>query len=92
MNRFKSTAIFLFACAAICLIIAIERYQSAVATAKTVASQLDGVEYEASGIPLVSTVTGFVAVMFFVAGIRLLLEGRKAKTSSDQMLQVPSDP
>ena len=89
MNPFRSTGLFLLACSAICLIIAIERYQSAVLTAKTIAEQLDGIEFESVGVPLVSIVMGFVAVVLFAAGIRLVFESRASDSEPTGMLQVP---
>jgi uncharacterized membrane protein len=92
MNKFISTAMFLLACSAICLIVAIERYQSAVFTAKAVAAQLDGVEFESVGIPLISAVMGFVSVVFCVAGMRLLFEHRRAENQPKGMLPDSSKP
>ncbi len=92
MNKFISTAVFLLACSAICLIVAIERYQSAVFTAKAIAAQLDGVEFESAGIPLISLVMGFVSVVFCVAGIRLLFDNRRSGNSAEGMLPDANKP
>jgi uncharacterized membrane protein len=92
MKPLRSTGVFLICCSAICLIVAVERYQSAVVTGRKIADQLEGIEFESVGIPLVSTVMGFVAIVFLVAGIRLLLESRKSKIQTEPLLQVPNKP
>ena len=91
MKPLRTTGIFLICCGVICLIIAIERFQSAVLTARKVTEQLEGVEFDSVGIPLQTTVTGFAAVVFFVAGVRLLWESRGSKGKAEAMLRAPDN-
>lgn len=92
MKPLRSTGLFLLACSAICLIVAIQKYQSAVATAEKIAEQLEGIEFESVGIPQVSMVMGFIGAVFLVAGIRLLFDSSQSKPQSDDMLQIPNQP
>ena len=74
MKQRTSIGAFLIACSAICLIIAIERYYSALATAKQVAEMLEGVEFESVGIPIESIVCGLAGGVMLVAGVILIAE------------------
>ena len=82
----RTVGIFMIACAAICLTIAIERYYSAVATAKAIAERLEGIEFASVEPPRVSYVCGFTGVILLVAGLRLLFESRHHSKSEEGLL------
>lgn len=87
MHQLRSIGAFTLACSLICFIIAFERYQSAVRSAKAIAAAIDGVEFESTRLPTVSVVAGLAGVALLVAGVRLLFESRrahKAENMSDE--------
>lgn len=92
MKTSRSAGLFLLACAAICLIVAIQKYQSAVTTAKRIAEQFDGMEFESVATPQVSVVMGFVGAVLLVAGIRLLFEVPQPNPPTDDLIDVPRRP
>ena len=79
MVSMRTIAVFLIACSAILLTIAIQKYLNAVETAEAIAEHLEGIEFESVSLPIESSVCGFVAVLMFVAGVRLLFESRHGK-------------
>ena len=91
MKSHRTLGAFMIACAAICIIIAVQTYTNAVTTASAIAELIDGVEFESVEPPLVSYVTGICGVVLLVAGARVLFEStRKPKT--DGLLPIPSPP
>ena len=67
--------VFIFVCSLICLVIAADKYYSAIATATVAASELakeiPGFELESVGIPNVTLACGTVGVMLLVASVIL---------------------
>lgn len=76
MISMRTIAVFLIACSAILITIAIQKYSNAVATAKAVAEHLQGIELESVTMPIETTVCGFAGILMLVAGVRLLFESR----------------
>ena len=68
--------VFIFVCSLICLVIAVDKYYSAIATATVAASELakeiPGFELESVGIPNVTLACGTVGVMLLVASVILI--------------------
>ncbi len=68
--------VFIFVCSLICLVIAADKYYSAIATATVAASELakeiPGFELESVGIPNVTLACGTVGVMLLVASVILI--------------------
>jgi ABC-type Fe3+-siderophore transport system permease subunit len=87
MKQLRTIGIFLVACSALCFIIAIERYLTAVRTGKQIAATLKGVEFESVSTPLATIVCGVVGVALFVAGVRLLFESVRRSKVDDGMLK-----
>jgi len=85
MKKRTSTGGFLIACSGVCLIIAVERYYSALATAKQVAEMLEGVEFESVGIPIESTVCALAGGAMLVAGV-ILIAGPKPEPDQNSGL------
>jgi putative Mn2+ efflux pump MntP len=73
MKQLRTIGVFALACSAICFIIAIERYYSAVKTAEEVAERM-GLELESIGTPTESLVSGFASVLLLIIGTRLVFE------------------
>ena len=87
MKSQRSIGIFLLACSAICLTIAIQNYISEVQTAKAIADLIEEVEFESVRMPIETIVCGLVGIMLLVAGARLLFESmRKPKSDSGKLL------
>ena len=86
MVSIRTIAIFLIACSAILFVIAVQKYYNAVATAKAVADQIEGIEFESTALPIETSVCGFAGVMLLVAGLRLLFESRRAVKENEQSL------
>ena len=72
----RTIGIFLIAAGAILFTVAMERYNSAVTTAKAIADQIEGMEFESVGMPLVSSVCGLAAIVLLVAGAKVLFDSR----------------
>ena len=91
MVSMRTIAIFLIACAAILFAIAIQKYYSAVETAKAVADQIQGVEFDSVALPIESNVCGFIGILMLVAGTKLLFESRhhsnQGKEPGDSLLR-----
>ena len=86
MVSIRTIAIFLIACSAIMFVIAFQKYYNAVETAKAIAGQIEGVEFEAVGMPVETSVCGFVGVLLLVAGARLLFESGRRRTKDEPSL------
>lgn len=88
MVSFRTLGVFMIACGALLLTVAIERYYSAVQTAKAIAERLDGIEFESVALPNVSMVCGFAGVMLLIAGARMLFESRHSSepAADDRLL------
>ncbi len=80
--KLRTIGLFLLACSAICLVIAAERYQSAVQAAKKMMGPIEGFEVKSVSLPLVSSVCGLAGVVLFVAGVRLMFEQVKANRAA----------
>jgi len=74
MRHLRSTGIFAVACPVICFIIAIERYVSKVTTAKAIADQIEGFEFESVATPIETMVAGLAGVVLLIIGLRLTFE------------------
>ncbi len=72
MHSLRSTGIFLIVCAALCGLVAFERYQTARRTAMAISNLIAGFEIESVSIPIETKVAGFLSVMFVVAGLRCI--------------------
>ena len=83
MVSMRTIAVFLIACSAILLTIAVQKYLNAVETAEAIAEHLEGIEFESVSLPIESSVCGFFAILMFAAGVRLLFESRH-HNKSDQ--------
>lgn len=57
-----------------CLIVAADKYYSAILTARELAQQLPGVEFVSVDIPTVSLVCGTLGVMLLVASVILIAQ------------------
>ena len=86
MKYLRSIGALLLAGSAICFIISVERYLTAVRTAKAIMAQIDGVEFESVAVPIETTVCGLVGVVFLVAGFRLLFESFRNRPPANEML------
>ena len=86
MVSMRTIAVFLIACSAILMTIAVQKYINAVETAKAIAERIPGMEFDSVSLPIESSVCGFFAILMFAAGVRLLFESRhqsnQAKESS----------
>lgn len=82
----RTIGVFMIGCGAILLTIAFERYYSVVQTAKAIAEQIEGVEFESVAMPTVSAVCGFAGVVLLAAGLRMLFESRHANKPDDGLL------
>lgn len=82
----RTVGIFLIACGAILLTVALERYYSAVETAKAIADQLEGIEFNSVAMPWESSVCGLAAIVLLVAGARTLFESRHLDKPKDDGL------
>jgi uncharacterized membrane protein SpoIIM required for sporulation len=69
MQKLRSMGIFIFVCALFCLVVAVDKYYSAVKTAEALTERMPGFVLEQVSIPTVSLVTGFIGVMLLVAGV-----------------------
>ncbi len=77
MNQLRSIGIFLLMCAAVCSLVAFERYNTARTTAIAVAEALDGVDFVSVEIPFTTKIATFLAVVLLVAGLRCLFEFKR---------------
>ncbi len=85
MVSMRTIAIFLIACSAILFVIAVQKYNNAIATAKAIADRIQGIEFESAGVPIETSVCGLAGVMLLVAGLILLLESfRQRGTKKDE--------
>ena len=64
--------VFIFVCSLICLVIAADKYYSAIATASELSKEIPGFELESVGIPNVTLACGTVGVMLLVASVILI--------------------
>ena len=87
MKQLRIIGIFLVACSAICFIIAVERYLTAVRTGKQIAAALEGVEFESVATPIETTVCGLFGIALFVAGARLLFQSVRKTNVDDGLLK-----
>jgi len=83
MVSLRTIAVFLIACSAIMFVIAYQKYYNAIETAKAIAGQIEGVEFESVGVPIETSVCGFVGVLLLVAGAKLLLASVRKRDAND---------
>ena len=86
MNQHRSIGVFAIACASICFIIAVERYYSAVATAKEFANRIEGVDFVSAGVPNATYLAGFAGVVLLVVGVMLLFEAWRKHSNRDELI------
>lgn len=85
MQSERSMGIFILVCALICLTIAVDKYYSAIATAKLAAEKMPGFQLESVAIPPVTMTCGAVGMMLMVTSVILIAKSfRPAET---QMLE-----
>ena len=87
MIQLRTIGIFFVACSALCFIIAIEQYLTAVRTGKQVAAAIEGVEFESVSTPITTTVCGLFGVALFIAGVRLLFVSVRSSNVDDGLLK-----
>lgn len=83
MKHLRSIGAFMVGCGILCLVVAYDKYVTAEATAKAVTERLEGVEFEAVGVPIESTVAGFIGVTLLVAGIQCFATWRAIEKQKD---------
>lgn len=88
MKQLRSIGAFLITSAAICGLIAYERYSTAKSTAMAVAETLEGVEFDSVGLPPTTIVAGLAGVILLVAGTKCFADSLR----SSQLLQVDKEP
>ncbi|MEM9941782.1 MAG: hypothetical protein AAF939_09340 [Planctomycetota bacterium] len=87
MNQIRSIGMTLFGGGLLCLLIAWDKYRSALETARLLVERLEGFELDSVAVPTTTWVMGFVGVVFTVAGLSCLIKWRSEQRSQSNSAQ-----
>ena len=89
MKSERSIGIFILVGGLFCLTIAVDKYYSAMKTAKELSKMMPGFELESVAIPTETIVCGAVGVMLLVAGVILIAKSFQ-QVESDSLIETGS--
>jgi hypothetical protein len=85
MKQLRSVGAFMIVCSILCFVVAYDRYQTNLVTAKALMNLdgFDGVEFDSVSVPMETYIAGFAGVVLLVGGFRCFLTWRSIQKQSE---------